>query len=77
MKRLSNILADAYLATGSINGYLYKKDEAPYLVRRNIIPAFRWTQLWFLLREVLKKEGVSAPRYASTTYPSAISTISR
>lgn len=77
MKRLSNILADAYLATGSINGYLYKKDDSPYLVRRNIIPAFRWTQLWFLLREVLKKEGVISPRYVSTTYPSSTATLTR
>jgi hypothetical protein len=70
MKRLSNILADAYLATGSVNGYLHKRGEAECKAHRNIIPAFRWTQLWFLLREVLKKEGVSAPRFASTTYPS-------
>lgn len=74
MKRLSNILSDAYLSTGSINGYLHIKglpsDPSSVVFRRNIIPAFRWTQLWFLLREVLKKEGVSAPRFASTAYPS-------
>ena len=70
MKRLSNILADAYLATGSINGYLHAVDHQEPAVRKNIIPAFRWTQLWYLLREVLKKEGVNAPRFASTAYPS-------
>jgi len=74
MKRLSNLLDAAYLATGSINGYLHIKglpsDPSSVVVRRNIIPAFRWTQLWYLLRDVLKKEGVSAPRFASTAYPS-------
>ncbi len=70
MKRLSNLLDAAYLATGSINGYLHSTEIERDLVRRNLIPAFSWTQLWFLLRDVLKKEGVSAPRFASTAYPS-------
>lgn len=74
MKRLSDILSAAYIATGSVNGYIHIKglpsDPSSVLVRRNIIPAFRWTQLWYLLRDVLKKEGVSSPRFASTAYPS-------
>jgi len=77
MKRLSNILSDAYLATGSVNGYLHQRGESDCKAHRNIIPAFRWTQLWFLLREVLKKEGVISPRYVSTTYPSSTATLPR
>lgn len=66
MKRLSDIMAYCYRTTGSINGYLHHDHSNRRNEHRNIIPAMHWTQLWFLMRDVLKKEGVHAPRYAST-----------
>lgn len=72
MRRLSDIMICCYRNTGSVNGYLHHDHTGRKVEHRNIIPAFRWTQLWFLMREVLKKEGVHAPRYASSVTPEAL-----
>lgn len=69
MKRLSDIMLLAYRNTGSVNGYLHTDHWGRNLERNNLIPSFRWTQLWFLMRDVLKKEGVNAPRFSSTISP--------
>lgn len=72
MRRLSDIMLCCYVNTGSVNGYRHTPHSGRDRSHFNIIPAFRWTQLWFLMREVLKKEGVHAPRYASTVFPEAL-----
>ncbi|NBZ96917.1 MAG: hypothetical protein EBR40_10930 [Proteobacteria bacterium] len=69
MKILSDIMLLAYRNTGSVNGYLHTDRWGRNLEHRNLIPSLRWTQLWFLMREILKKEGVHAPRFASTISP--------
>lgn len=66
MRRLSDIMLCCHRNTGSVNGYLHHDSTGRKVEQRNIIPAMHWTQLWFLMREALKKEGVHAPRYAST-----------
>jgi len=66
MRLLSDIMAYCYRTSGSINGYLHIDVTGRGIEQRNIIPALRWTQLWFLMLDVLKKEGVHAPKYAST-----------
>ncbi len=66
MRLLSDIMALCFRNTGSINGYLHTDIHGRDHEHRNLIPALRWTQFWFLMRDVLKKEGVHAPRYAST-----------
>lgn len=68
MKRISDIMALAHRNTGSINGYLHADHYGRQIERRNLIPAINWTQLWFLMSETLKKEGVRAPRFASTVH---------
>jgi hypothetical protein len=56
----------AHRNTGSVNGYIHTDHFGRNLERRNLIPSLGWTQFWFLMRDVLKKEGVHTPRYAST-----------
>ena len=72
MRLLSDIMAVCYRNTGSINGYLHADCWGRTVEKKNLIPALRWTQLWFLMREALQKNGVHAPRYTSTVHPEAL-----
>ena len=66
MRLLSDLMLLAHRNTGSVNGYIHTDHFGRKLENRNLIPSLRWTQLWFLMRQALQKEGVQAPRFAST-----------
>ena len=66
MKRLSNIMGWRYRHAGSIDSYLSEREGSCAASARSAMSAVQWSQFWFLMRDVLKKEGVHAPRYSST-----------
>ncbi len=66
MSCISDLMRHRHYTTGSVHCYLHQDAMGRDITQRTIIPLFRWTQLWFLMRELLKKEGVHALRYAST-----------
>ena len=66
MKRLSNIMGWRYRHAGSIDSYLSEREGSSAASARSAMSAVQWSQFWFLMRDVLKKEGVHRPLYAST-----------
>lgn len=65
MKRLSNIMGWRYRHAGSIDSYLAEREGSCPSSARSAMSAVQWSQFWFLMRDVLKKEGVHRPLYAS------------
>lgn len=66
MRRLSNIMGWRYRHVGSIDSYLSERHGSSAASSRSAMRAVEWSQFWFLMRDVLKKEGVHRPLYAST-----------
>jgi len=66
MKRLSDIMAWRYRHAGSIDCYPSYRNGSGAVSVRSTMSSVQWSQFWFLMRDVLKKEGVHAPRYSST-----------
>jgi hypothetical protein len=66
MKRLSSIMSWRYRNAGSIDSYIHQRDGARYESIKSLMQTIEWSQFWFLMRDVLKKEGVFTPRYSST-----------
>jgi hypothetical protein len=66
MKRLSSIMSWRYRNAGSIDCYVHERGGTRSESSKSLMRTFEWYQFWFLMRDVLKKEGVFTPRYAST-----------
>jgi hypothetical protein len=69
MKRLSSVMSWRYRHAGSIDNYLSQRGSSKPAGFRSELRCFEWSQLWFLMRDLLKKEGVHRPKYRSTALP--------
>jgi len=69
MKRLSSVMSWRYRHAGSIDSYLSQRGGSRAESARLLMGTIEWSQFWFLMRDLLKKEGVHRPKYRSTALP--------